>query len=232
MTPLLIVLAYWEGDRAQATEICKIAAGLQPGHVGPTAHFLLVPRQDCSFDQNMINILAPKFNVFTHQSTSPLKGWPAGANGMFGSSMIHVATNFENKYEAVYWLEPDCVPIVPNWFWDLVLEWRRRHPTTNIVGCRHDCHGDGTGDHISGCALYHPNIARILPEITRCDNWAWDYQHRAAIVRMGGPTKLIQNRYKQTNVDPGVIEEPGVVLIHGVKSPCVMNAVKKKYRIA
>lgn len=232
MVPILICLPFWSGDKTHAIEICRIVAGLQSVHVGQTAHFMLVCRQDCQVDDNMIKIISPKFNTFTYQSTSALRGWPAGPNGMFGSTMIHIANNGVNKYECVYWLEPDCVPTKPNWFWDLVLEWRKRHPSTRIVGCRADCNGDGTGDHISGCALYDPNIARIFPALTTCDLVAWDYHHRAKIVSMGGPTNLIQNRYKQTNIDAGVIEEPGVVLIHGVKDMSVINAVKRKYGIA
>lgn len=231
MTPILIAIGYWEGDKTAAIELCRIIVGLQSAHAGNTAHVLLVNRQDCKADPNMVKIVASKFNVFTHQSPSPLKGWPAGANGLFGASLIYVSNNFKDKYECIYWLEPDAIPIRPNWFWDLVLEWRKRHPKANIVGHRSDCNGNGTGDHITGCALYHPNMARIMPELTRCDNVAWDYLHRAKIVSMGSHTNLIQNRYKQTNVSPGVINEPGVVIIHGVKDRSVINAVKQKYKI-
>lgn len=229
--PILICIPYWMGDKAQAMNLCKIITGLQPHHVGVIAHVLLIARQDCSIDQNMVKIISQKFNTFTYKSSSPLKGWPNGANGIFASTMIHISNNAVKNYECVFWMEPDCIPTRPNWFWDLVIEWRRRHPKANIVGCRADCNGDGTGDHITGCALYHPNIARILPEITHCDGMAWDYQHRAKIVAMGGSIKLLQNRYKETKVDPGIIEEPGVCLIHGIKDDSLLKAVAKKFSI-
>lgn len=231
VTPILICIPHWEGDKTQAIELCRIIAGLQPHHVGPAAHVLLVARQDCAIDQNMINIISKKFNTFTLRSNSNLRGWPAGPNGMFGSTMIHIAINSVNNYECVYWMEPDCVPIVPNWFACLVEEWRRRHPTTLVMGSRSDCNGDGTGDHISGSCVYHPNVARLIPQITTCDNVAWDYIHRSRIVQVGMSTKLIQNRYKETNVDAGKIEEPGVVVIHGVKDFSVANAVKRKFAL-
>lgn len=234
MTPILIVIPFWERDNYQAMELCKIISGMQSGHVGNTANVMLVCRQDWNIDPNMISIISSKFNTFTHHSMSPLRGWPAGANGMFGSSMIHISNSFSNKYECVYWMEPDAIPICPNWFWDLVLEWRRRHPSTNILGCRHDCNGDGSGDHITGCALYHPNIARILPQITTCDNVAWDYLYRDKIVQMGGPTRLIENWYKATNANPGILDRTraGVVVIHGHKDLSLINLVKKKYNIS
>lgn len=231
MTPILIAIPFWQGDKSQAIALCRIIAGLQSHHVGTTAHILLVCRQDCAIDHNMINILKPKFQVFTYHSSSALKGWPSGSNGMFGSTMIHIANTAVKNYECVYWMEPDAIPISPNWFWCLVEEWRKRHPTSLVVGCRSDCNGNGTGDHVTGCALYHPNIARLMPYLTTCDNVAWDYQCRDKIVAVAGSTGLIQNRYRERNVDAGVIEEPGVVIIHGVKDDSVINSVAKKYNI-
>lgn len=229
--PILIVIPFWSGDKNQAFDLCRIIAGLQPHHVGNVAHVMLVNRNDCPQDKNMIKIVSQKFNVLTYTSSSPLRGWPAGSNGMFGSSMINISNNWASKYECVYWMEPDAIPIKANWFWDLVVTWRARHPSVLVLGCRSDCNGDGTGDHITGCAVYHPNIARLMTDITRCDRVAWDYQHRDKIIRVGGHTKLIQNRYHQNNVDPGVINEPGVVIIHGVKDRSLVKIVSHKYGI-
>lgn len=229
--PILIVLSYWQGDLEQARELCKVVAGLQSHHVKNAAHVMISVRQDTVFDKGIIQTISSRFNTVTWRCNSPLRGWPSGANGMFGSTMIQISNNYKDAYEVVYWLEPDAVPIKPNWFHDLYLEWNKRHPTANIIGCRHDCNGNGTGDHITGCALYHPNIARILPEITRSDGIAWDYQHRAKIVAMGGHTNLIQNWYKARNVHPSAIEQPGVVVIHGAKDRSITDAVKRKYKI-
>lgn len=231
--PILIVIPFWQGDKAQAVELCKIVAGLQPVHVGNAAHVMLVSRQDCPMDQNMVKIISQKFNTLTFQSRSPLRGWPAGSNGMFGSSMIHISNSFKDKYECVYWMEPDAIPIIPNWFSNLVKEWRTRHPSVNIVGCRSDCNGDGTGDHITGCAVYHPNIARIFPQLTICSNIAWDYLHRGRIVAMGKHTPLIENWYRARNAPYGILDRVnvGVNIIHGHKDLSVVNHVKMKYKI-
>lgn len=231
--PILICIPYWEKDKTEAIEVCKIIAGLQTGHVGATAHVLLICRQDSTIDPNMVKIVSAKFNTFTYKSQSPLKGWPAGPNGMFGNAMIHIANNFKEKYECLYWLEPDAIPIRPNWFWDLVLEWRRKHPNAWIVGCRADCNGDGTGDHITGCAIYHPNIARLMPCLTTCSLVAWDYMHRAKIIQVAGHTKLIENYYKARNLPHTIVDRAnhGVVIVHGAKDRSVINAVKSKYRI-
>lgn len=233
MTPLLICLPFWQGDKNQAYDISKIIAGLQPHHVGNVAHVMLIARQDCSHDENMIKIVMAKFNTFTHISNSPLRGWPQGPNGMFADTMIYIANNAKNKYECIYWLEPDAVPICPNWFADLLTAWRTRHPSSLVVGCRGDAHGDGTGDHITGCALYHPDIARLLPEVTRSTGQAWDWEHRNKIVQVGGHTAMIENWYKATNAPVGIMDRVnvGVRIIHGFKDRSVVIHVGNKYGI-
>lgn len=234
MIPILICIPFWQGDHAQALDLCKIIAGLQPGHAGALAHVMLICRQDCKIDQQMIKIVSPRFHMFTFQSRSPLKGWPSGSNGMFGSTMIHIATSFKGKYECVYWMEPDAIPICPNWFWSLVEVWRRRPPNTLVVGCRSDCNGDGSGDHLTGCAIYDPQIAKLMPEITKSDRIAWDYQNRAKIVARGQHTTLIENYYKQKNAPEGILERSklGVVIMHGFKDNSLVNHVKKNFNIS
>lgn len=233
MIPILICLPFWDGDKTHAVELCRIIAGLQSGHVGQLANVLLVNRQDCPHDKNMVNIVSRKFNTLTYKTQSPLRGWPQGPNGMFGSTMIHIANNYKDKYECIYWMEPDAIPICPNWFWNLVEEWRRRHPKTLVVGCRADCNGNGTGEHITGCALYHPNIARLMPCLTTCSVVAWDYMHRDKIIQVAGHTNLIQNHYKGRNFDPktlDVVLKAGCSIVHGIKDLSLINVVKTRYR--
>lgn len=233
MTPMLVCIPFWNGDKAQAMDLCKILAGLQDHHVGNICHVMLVARQDCSHDVNMIKIVMAKFNTFTHITTSPLRGWPNGPNGMFGSTMSHICHNGKNKYECVYWMEPDAIPLCPNWFMDLLHVWRNRHIDAWVIGCRSDCNGDGTGDHITGCALYHPNIAKLMPEITSCTGQAWDYKYRAKIVARGSHTPLIENWYAKRNAPPDIIDRVnvGVRIIHGFKDRSVVDQVAKKFAI-
>lgn len=234
MTPMLIALPFWEGDKDRAMDLCRILAGLQPHHIGNFAHVLLVARQDCKHDMNMIKIVMAKFNTFTHISNSPLKGWPNGPNGMFGNTMIHIANNQKkNQYDCVYWMEADAIPLCPNWFVDMHNSWKARHIKCLVMGCRSDCNGDGSGDHISGSCLYHPNIAKLMPELTGVTGQAWDYKHRAKIVQVGAHTPMIENWYKATNLPPDIANrsELGVRAIHGCKDRSVVNSVANKYKI-
>ena len=233
MTPMLIVVPFWAGDKAQAMDLCKIIAGLQTHHVGPVAHVMLAARQDCNHDQNMIKIVMAKFNTFTYITRSPLRGWPEGPNGMFGNTMIHISNNGKNKYECVYWMEPDAIPLCPNWFADLLQAWRSRHINAKIVGCRGQVDESPSSSHITGCALYHPNIARLMPYLMSCTSVAWDWKHRAEIVANGGHTPLIENWYKATNLPEDIVNrcDQGVRILHGAKDRSVVISVAKKYKI-
>lgn len=233
MTPMIIAIPFWNGDKQQAINLCKILSGLQGHPIGEVAHILLVARQDCSHDQRMLDALKPKFKVFTFIANSPMRGWPGGCNGMFSEAVRHIGNNAKNLYEVIYWMEPDAIPICPNWFMDLLHEWKHRNPGVLVRGCRSDCHGDGSGDHITGCALYHPKIARLMPELTRCQVAAWDYEHRKKIVEKGQHTHTIENWYNQRNLPEDVINRAdiGVRIIHGVKDLSVVNAVAKKFDI-
>lgn len=223
---MLICIPFWQNDKQQAIDLCRIIAGLQQHHVGQIAHVLLVNRQDCKPDINMIKIIMTKFNTFTHSSASPMKGWPAGPNGMFASTMIHVSNNAKNKYEVVYWMEPDAIPLCPNWFADLLNEWRKRSPKTLVVGC-------SDGVHITGCALYHPNISRLMPHIFKTQGAAWDWEHRDSILANGQHTPLIENYYKHTNAHPGILDkvDSGLRVAHGFKDRSLVELVAKKYGI-
>lgn len=234
MTPMLVCIPFWQGDKDKAMDLCRILSGLQDHHVGNIVHVLLVARQDCKHDSNMIKIVAAKFNTFTHVSKSPLKGWPNGPNGMFGSTMIHISNNQKkNQYECIYWMEPDAIPLCPNWFMDLLHVWRTRHMKSLVVGCRSTIDGNSQSDHITGCALYHPNIARLMPELTGCTGMAWDYKYRAKIIENGGHTPLIENWYNARKADPGIVDRDkvGVRIIHGFKDRSIVEHVAKKYKI-
>lgn len=230
---MLICIPFWHGDKAQAIDLCKILTGLQQYPVGAAAHLMLVARQDCLHDQNMIKIAMTKFNTFTHVTNSPLRGWPNGPNGMFGNTMVHISNNCKNKYDCIYWMEPDAIPLCPNWFADLHHAWKNRHQNVLVLGCRGQVDESTTSDHITGCAMYHPMIARLMPKLTSCTGQAWDWKFRSEIIAVGGHTHMIENFYKATNLPMDIVNRAdlGVRILHGCKDRSVVNSVAQKYGI-
>lgn len=211
-------------------DMCKLIDGLQGAPVPNLCHFLLVSRQDVAPDNVALDILKKKHSAWHYRSQSPLKGWPAGPNGMFGSTInfLHLRNA---QYETMFWMEPDCVPMRPNWWFELVEAWRNRPIGKIVVGCMHrvdENNEDST--HITGCALYDPMIARRLPFLATSDRLAWDWQHRRAMCDYGVNTPAIQNRFRCMNATESTLQEPQAVT-HGFKDESLIKLVASKYGI-
>lgn len=227
--PILIVISYWDGDRDLARQMAALMADLQPHHVGRAAEVLIVCRQDSMIDQSIVEKLKTRFTVRTRVAGSPLRGWPGGCNGMFGSACIHISQSL-NAYDCFFWMEADCVPMYCNWFADLHGEWVRRPKGTHIVGCKADANGDGSGWHITGCALYDCSISRIIPGLTTCTRQAWDWQFKHKIIEVGHHTNAIALKYKTTEPDAAMVESHYTV-VHGWKNNWLINAVRAKRNV-
>lgn len=104
---------------------------------------------------------------------------------------------------------------------------------TLVVGCRGTIDGTTQSDHITGCALYHPNIAKLMPKLTSCTGMAWDYRYRAEIIQVGGHTHMIENFYNSKDFKDDIVNRAdlGVRIHHGCKDRSVVEAVAKKYSI-
>ncbi len=225
-TPILIVLAYYEGDRGQARDVASLMADLQPHHVHNAAKVLVVCRQDSEIDPFIVSKLSEEFDVMTFKASSPLRGWPGGCNGIFTTTAQYIC-DFIGNIDCWFFMEADCVPMCTNWFADLSNTWRDRTPGKLVVGHMLDCNGNGTGMHITGCALYHPCIIRLIPKIAYSDSVAWDYGCRREIVANGENTHAIALKYRPSSLDENILNERQVVT-HGYKDLSLINLVRQR----
>jgi hypothetical protein len=128
MSKILLALAYWEGDRAQAERLAEFITELEPRH-SDRADFILVSRFDSGHNANLVKDISRKFNVFTYKSNRRGTGWPAGCNATFEGTMEWVYAFTESKklapYKAILTFEGDCVPLAKDWINRLHSEWDR-----------------------------------------------------------------------------------------------------------
>lgn len=229
--PILIALAYWEGDAPMMRSLVKLIVGMQAVHAGRSCAFMLVARRDAKMDNEMVAMLAKKFDVFTLQSNRFEKGWPAGCNGMFAATITQMVTR-RTDCDSMFWLETDCVPMRPDWHQILALEWKNRQPGVNIVGCRTTTDGSPNTDHITGCAIYDAKIAMKLSKLVSPSRGAWDWEFRRDIVRMGQHTDKIILKYRATEGAEEMMafgNPPAIV--HGWKNKSLLGLVAKKYGV-
>ncbi len=229
--PLLVCIPFWSNDRNQAYDLCKLIAGMQQTP-SQEAEFLLVPRQDCVPDKTMEEILSRRFKATSYKCESPLRGWPSGPNGMFGRTMCYLAT-IGQKYKAIFWMEPDCVPMRRDWIKILSDEWEKRDNNKFIVGFSHQVDpGNPDSMHVNGNSLYDQQIARLLPEITSCDRVAWDWQCRHKMLNHAYHTNVIINKYKATSVTEQEFKSFNqFAVVHGYKIDSLIKLVAGQFQI-
>jgi hypothetical protein len=132
---ILLVLMFWEGDKAQAMKLARLLADLEPGHSNE-ADFLFVNRFDCSHDEPTIRFVSRKFNVFKHTSQRRGTGWPHGCNAIFFGSLEWIYRKMEAAqvphYKAVVFLGADGAPLRRDWISIFVREWKKANEETKI----------------------------------------------------------------------------------------------------
>lgn len=208
--PLLIVIPYWEGDFKRVFTLARVISGLQTHHAGELAHVCLASRQDCAPQNDAFIELEKKFNVFHHRCNSPMRGYPAGSNGMFNSMLTFAAFRLVDKYDAVLWMEPDMAPCKPSWIDCLITAWNSKNSNIYAMGHIFSMDGSDHSLHLNGGALWSPITLRIDPEITNCAG-AWDWDRRRNILKWSQDTHEIRYAHKATefqgfsNLRPSVI---------------------------
>jgi hypothetical protein len=131
---LLIALQFWDGDRAQALELAKFLADLEPKHAD-LADLVLVHRKDCRAPSEVVPHVSRKFNTHVYHSPKSEVGWPQGCNALMESTLEWAYCLMEAKrlppYKAIFLCEPDGGPVSRDWIAKMSNAWdeaNRRKP--------------------------------------------------------------------------------------------------------
>lgn len=180
----LICLQFWEGDRAQALQLARLIADIEPT-MSERADFLFVSRFDCTHDTATVNYVARKFKTFTHTSKRRGTGWPSGCNGTFFGTMEWFYHKKQARqvvpYKAAFCIEADGIPMSKTWIADLSNHWdwiNNRKPVVMAGawlanGPIPDC------GHINGNAFISGDLKFLKHLVARIQdvdiNVGWDY---------------------------------------------------------
>lgn len=152
---ILIVLPFWEQDRAASIGLSHLLADIQPAH-SHDIDILFVARFDCpQVDSATVKHVSRKFNAMLHTSKRRETGWPAGCNGThFGALefIYHKAnTGGIPGYKAIFFCEADTVPLSVDCFAYLHREWERINRSKPVVVAG-ALVPDGGKEHVNGGA--------------------------------------------------------------------------------
>lgn len=235
---ILLMLQYWEGDRAQAMRLARFIADLQT-EKSTIADFLFVGRFDCAHDLESINYVSRKFNVFHYISKRRGTGWPHGCNDLWFGGLEWVQSMMADKkipaYKAIFTFEADGVPLCPSWINQMSLDWdaeSKKHETFAFGALL-----KAPGPHINGNALFsgHPAFLHwVVRKVGGAPPRAgWDYVMYRDFKKWGAHNypKLRSYWGTKTFSEEGFGKEltDGTVWLHGVKDDSLLNMARQKF---
>lgn len=227
---LLVIMPYWEGDKGRVISLVELICGLQSHGYHSRFHFLMAPRFDTSFDEASISRLSTHFPVHRFHCTGSGKGHPAGSNGQFVSSMMHVASRYSRWCRVVLWLEPDMIPCRREWLDTLVHIWDARRPGVQAMGHIFSINGDHVYNHLNGGALYSPKIVQVIPRLMTFNyNVAWDWFLRKEFLNVA--QDITEIRYQHQGRAITEFPSPVPCILHNVKDESLVRLVASKYGI-
>ena len=188
--PLGVALAYYSGDWQLALKLLRWIKDLS-GKIN--AHCALISSPSCSADSDKA-ILAAAQEAFASaillkDNKNDDAGWPGACNIRFKTA----ATYYRNNGIPWLWLEPDCVPITPNWFDALQKEY---------FAYGKPYMGAMQNNFLAGVAIYPPYALDHFAKFLDSNNDPWDRSGGAQVLREAHITRLIQHEWGKPNEPP------------------------------
>lgn len=233
---ILIVLQYWSGDKAQAMELAKLIADIEPG-ISQQADFLFVCRFDCRHDMDVVRYVSRKFSTFHHVSPRRGTGWPAGCNDLFFGGLEWIYHKMRARklphYKAVFFIEADCSPLSVDWISLMSSNWDKIQPVF-VAGRK--LRSEHIHEHINGgsCALsgdFRFLEWLVMGPARSNDGAGWDYRLADDFRRWGWAelpgVECFWNRPTLSDGQIQNLKDSGVIWLHGVKSNAVLDFSRK-----
>jgi hypothetical protein len=235
---LLIVLNYYEGDKATAEELCELIADIERIKIRE-ADIMLYRRHDASEpSRRIIEKLQEKFEKVHLLKCRRTDGndYPFSSNQMFYDLVTALGQQREwaQQYYAFLNLEPDCVPTRPGWISELIAGFleAQKHGFSAIGFIHND-----PFRHMNGVAVYDIGIYNKVPG-NRLSGGPPMVTYDIAQARNLSPlcedTPLIHFDYRRPTIMPEDLfsakrdgTEP--CLYHGVKDRSARDAVREKF---
>ncbi len=201
----VIIIQAWEGDYKQGEKLANEILGM--------------------------DFPDPNVDLILRSSEKGLK-YPTGPNKLAWDLMNEAANGatWAQYAKCILLIEPDCVPVAPDWIDQLSEEWDRAAGQGKLIM------GAWTGDdmqHLNGNLIFSPKLASVIDLGPTPPRRPWDVAFAPAFRPHWCKTGLIKNLYRSTNVTDEQIETPECgtkppVLIHGCRDDSVWNYAKRK----
>jgi hypothetical protein len=151
-----------------------------------------------------------------------ITGWPQGPNACF--KQINWFYHHDKLEGPFFWLEPDCIPVVPDWLDLIADEYKRGGKPFMGAIVEPDSHLGRIGRvprHMTGNAIYPDKPYKLAPKIMEATNTCWDVLAASQILPQCHPTTLIQHDWRRPEIqnrqELSKILLPNTALFHSDK---------------
>jgi len=217
---MITVLAYCHKDIEQAARLLgwiRFLAEHEKPWSGPSL-VVLVPSRTAaqlSLHRRMAAMAADAFG--TAEVCIPdgedETGWPHSCNYAFKTALIYMGR--EHPEDAMLWLEPDAVPVQPDWLGAIAEDWEQAQEIgKHFMGAFLPRYPP----HISGVAVYGPDWVWSAPRLAQARGEPWDLYAAEDVLKHAHVTRLIQHEQRLQNVDWLHLIKPETVLFHPDKT--------------
>lgn len=241
---ILITLPFWKEDRAQAMELARLIADLEPVK-SQRADFAFVARFDCQHDADTVGYVSKKFNTFRVTSNRKETGWPNGCNGTFFGTMDWALRGISSAkvpaYKAIFVCAADTAPLARDAVEYLHQQWDLLNSKKEIVaaGAMVPSNSqDPNGAHLNGdCILLsgHPDflfwlVKRIGGVMRRGGGWDWiiapELQLKGYANIPGIRSHYRRPSFQENEWDSHIAE--GIKFLHGIKDDSLLRIARKR----
>lgn len=235
---ILIVLQFWDGDKAQAMKLARLLADLEDTH-SVQADFLFVARFDSHHDTNAVRYVSRRFNTHTHTSRRRGVGWPCGCNSLFfgGLEWVYHKMNAGQipHYRGVLILGADSVPLEKDWISTMLAGWSKvnKKKKVYLAGAMAEA---GGRVHINGdCILLSGDLdflkwlAVTVGDVSVAAGWDWILSEEFASWGWADFSfvKSLWRKPTFTEAEWTIYKDAGVSWVHGVKDDSLLEIARK-----
>lgn len=233
---MLIILQFWQGDKAPALKLAKYLADLEQRHTD-VADFLLVSRFDCQNDPTTVEYLSRKFNTFQYTTRRQGTGWPHGCNELWFGAMEWAFFMMEAKkiphYKCMFTCEADGAPVLRDWLDKMSFQWDllQQNKKVYVAGPLIPGHVTGGWDHINGNCIFSGDFGFLNWLVRKVNgvpaNIGWDYVLASEFKRWGwSDMPLMRSYYNRptfSDEEYNQMLRENLLWVHGDKSGCLID---------
>lgn len=193
---------------------------------------LLIPSRSCALRLAHDRIVKLAGRIFGEVLLNVPRGedervWPFAPNFMFREA-LHQAELLEQD---IFWLEPDAIPMKPDWFDHVLVEWRwgKRQHGKRFMGANVPM--DRSEPHMSGIGAYSQHWRQYAPKLAEAEDIPWDLFANDQVYPHAHFANLSQHVWNEPRITDDYLERvinPGAVIFHQDKQGALIRLIDRR----